>query len=278
VNPLTCLLIAGYFLNDVYVFAAPAAVPWASIATFIDVYDWDTVVIASSSPVAALSFQVDLCVGFFPCTLTVAGEDNTIQRLGSSLISCDAALGCTGLILSSLKVECAGGPAAGPVVRVAGGAVSVINSTFANCSSSSDGSAIQSFAGSVQIVDSDFISLRSEGAGGAISAVGGTVVAQRSLFRRCTAGAKGGAISAAAFQCSGEASVTTTEVEPSFSCTSHAVTCVNVLAQEDFFIYICVVFVLYMPGSLGEHLFFLPSRIVITAANHSYLPPSTHPP
>ncbi len=187
--------------------------PWGEgTAAFIEVYDWDTVVITSDSA-ATLPILVNLCVGIFPCALTVAGGGNTIQRVGSGAFSCKAAAGCTGLTLSSLRVECVGGPAVGPIVRVVGGVLRVANTSFANCWSSEDGAAIQNFAGHVEVIDSDFVGLQSNGDGGAISVVGGTFSIQRSLFRHCTAGASGGAIVAVAFQCSGEASVTTTEVD-----------------------------------------------------------------
>ncbi len=175
-------------------------------------YDWDTLVVVSGAAVT-LPILVDLCVGIYPCSLTVAGSGNTILRFGSTAFRCNAAAGCAGLVLASVRVECVGGPAAGPVVRVVGGVLRVTNVTFTNCSSYFDGAAIQNFAGDVKVVDSNFIGLRSDGDGGAISAVGGTNAVQSSIFRRCIASTSGGAIVAKAFQCSGEESLTTTKVK-----------------------------------------------------------------
>ncbi len=219
--------LAGVFLNDVHTFYAPASVTWPAgggAATFINVYDWDVLVIPAGIT-AALPSRVDVCVGVYPCTLSIVGSGagSSLLRTGNATISCRASSGCRALALDSIAVRCTGS-AAEPVIRMAGGKLLVKGSSFADCMSTTDGAAVQTFAGDVTVEDSNFRGLESKGDGGAISVVGGLLEVRRSRFTECSAAGRGGAISAAPFQCSGETVValTTVEVSDSFfdGCTA----------------------------------------------------------
>ena len=212
-------LIAGNFLNDVHAFDAPASVVWpkgGGAATFINVYDWDALVIPAGI-VVALPSTLEICVDVYPCALSIIGsQGSSVLREGNATISCHTSNGCSGLLLDSVAFNCTG-DAAKPVIRMAGGTLNVKGSRFADCVSASDGAAIQSFAADVVVEDSDFRNLESMGDGGAISVVGGLLEVSRSHFIGCTASGRGGAISAAPFQCSGATNLTLTTVDVSDS-------------------------------------------------------------
>ena len=203
----------GTFLNDLYSFVAPAAVVWADNsgpAAFISVYDWDVIQLGTM----VIPGLVDLCVNLFPCGLSLVGAGGgRILRIGNASFRCDASAGCTGIVLDSVLVECGMDVSAGPVVRVSGSQLLISNATFANCTSSSDGTAILAFAANVKVTNSDFDGLSTAGDGGAISVVGGSLAVLHSNFRGCEAAGVGGAVSASAFQCSGATNVTLTTVD-----------------------------------------------------------------
>ena len=211
--------VSGAFLNDLYSLAAPAAVVWADtggLAALIRIYDWDTIELGPNVTMV-LPGRVDLCTGLYPCYISVVGASGgggRIYRAGNSSLHCDAAAGCIGIALHSVRVECGGRVSAGALVRMMAGAeLRLSNMSFQGCASSSDGAAILAFASNVMVTDSAFNGLWTAGDGGAISIVGGTLTVLRSHFRGCTAAGAGGAISASAFLCSGAIGVTYTAVD-----------------------------------------------------------------
>ena len=98
---------------------------------FLNVYDWDTVIVDSpdyenSSRVngSNLVSTIELCSGFYPCALTISGaQENidgahgTLWQEGTGTIICVQASGCTGVQILLLKCFCQGN-SKDPVLQV----------------------------------------------------------------------------------------------------------------------------------------------------------------
>ena len=186
---------------------APNDISWSSssgIDLFIEVYDWDRLVLNGTGQVE-LSWQINLCTGIYPCSLSIFGSGGswvTLTEAGS--ISCLASAGCTGLALSSVRFSCDQKRFPQSVLQVDSTKLVIYNTTFRECTSLSDGAIVQSFGNSsVSIASSEFRDVQSYGSGGAVSAYGGVVQISRSLFVNSSSGRSGGAISASAYSCVG---------------------------------------------------------------------------
>jgi hypothetical protein len=174
----------------------PATVPWTSAASDLLVtYDWDTLALDGSSQ-AFFSLPVQLCVGFFPCFLSIHGNGNKLLRTGSGSISCSSSRGCSGISVQSVRIACYDSSrSTSPVFRAHRSALMIQNATFSSCSSSIDGGVIQSYdEATVLIQHSRFEDLQTSGSGAALSAVGGRVNITGSLFSNCSADHGGGAM------------------------------------------------------------------------------------
>ncbi len=111
--------------GDFWGLNAPNNVLWpAGISNefFLNVYDWDTVVISApnndnitASNSLHLISRIELCTGFYPCALTISGAGGKINAVngllwqsGTGAIVCFKASGCTGLQVHLLKCVCTG--------------------------------------------------------------------------------------------------------------------------------------------------------------------------
>ena len=197
-------------------FVAPKEVSWTStsgIDLFVEVYDWDRLVINSTSHVE-LSWQMTLCTGIYPCSLSIDGNGmGTVFLSGNGSITCPQSSGCASLSLFAINFVCDSQRSLVNVLQVESVDLFIYNSSFSGCGSRNGGAIIESFGNaSVSITHSEFSNLGSHGSGGAINAVGGVVQVSESYFVNCSSVSGGGAISAAAYSCAGSKQVINTYV------------------------------------------------------------------
>jgi serine/threonine protein kinase len=188
---------------DLYALLHPKEATWniSGQGWLVGIYDWDLVVV-DAHVVAALSFGLNLCVGLFPCSMRIKGNPvGVIQRQKSGHMTCLASNGCQSLILEGVSIFCDGTQHQMSTFKIQGSNLTIFNSAFAGCVSSTDGSVIQSFDRSTVVINvSSFSDAHSAGFGGAIAAYGGSVNAFNSSFSNCSASGGGGAIWASAYQ------------------------------------------------------------------------------
>ena len=190
---------------------APVDISWpveGAPGLFIDVYDWDVLVLYPGTE-NSLLHRLVLCSQFYPCVLSLDGVGGlgVLERIGNGSISCLSSVGCTSVSLSSLQFLCDSRESPESAILLDGSALNMSKASISRCSSISDGGAVQCYgAGStVNIQFSSFISTKSAGVGGAISAAGCSLTILNSSFQSCSAAGGGGAFSAAQFQCYGSA-------------------------------------------------------------------------
>ena len=173
--------------------SAPALLPWtSSVYDFLYTFDWDMLVLSGANP-SLLSFEIQLCVGFFPCFINIDGKGNTLLSGRQGSISCLS--GCSGIMLQSLRLECNRSSGSLPKIQVSQSVSTIRNASILNCVSDMDGGVIQSYnQGSVLVENSRFENLHTSGLGAAISACGSQVKIIRSVFVNCSAKKNGGAI------------------------------------------------------------------------------------
>ncbi len=168
------VLIIGIFWSDLaqdlMAITSLNQVSWgAGEGWLINVFDWDTILVDENTP-AELSFNLDLCTGIRPCFAHIKGSKfGMIRQSGGGYISCLGSHHCTGLVLESVWIACKDIRTSNSVLKSVGSTISVINSSFSDCSSQTDGGAIQAYDRSqVQIMFSTFRNLHSYGRGGAV--------------------------------------------------------------------------------------------------------------
>jgi hypothetical protein len=207
----------------------PDELPWptnASAAVFSDIYDWDLVV-AIPDRHNILDRRVVLCVGPFPCALTVTGRGKgVLARVENGALACKETDGCTSVKLDSLLVLCDGYFATGSVLEVGGSLLSVSGAHFRGCTCRIDGCVVHAYGrgAAVTAKSTRFEHTHSSGSGGAISVVGGVLGVSFSAFVNCSAVGSGGAVSGTQFYCYGSSEMFETVIEISESsfvqCTS----------------------------------------------------------
>jgi hypothetical protein len=204
---------------------APKQVPWPirmGPGGFIDVYDWDQIVLDANATYE-LSSRLVLCSGIVPCSLSIHGTGGgVLLRTGSGGIACLAKMGCASLTIVDTVLECESGLGVFTALEVEGAYLSIQGSSFIGCSSLSDGGSVRGYHGSViDIGTSLFQDSHSEGSGGAISVIGGALTISESVFLNCSSTVGGGAILADDFFCYGSMESVTTRVGIE-SCTFEA--------------------------------------------------------
>ena len=182
----------------------PTTVMWTSNAfDFLYVYDWDTVAIDETSS-SMLGWQIELCVGNFPCFLKIDGRGNNIRHYGQGALSCWARDGCTGISVQAVHFVCDNTTISVPIFKVYQSVFSITNSSFQNCMSTVDGGIIQSYdQASVFISSSNFENIHTLKSGGVIAVAGSKIYIRDSTFVNCSSDESGGAIFASTFQSSG---------------------------------------------------------------------------
>jgi hypothetical protein len=198
-------------LNDLWAVEAPTHIGWppqAAVGLFIEVYDWDTLIVYPDV-INVLPQQILLCSGFFPCAVELNGIDGrgVLERRANGSIACLSRYGCRSVSLASMHFICDSGPAAEPVLKVESTALGISRVSFAECSSKSDGGVARCYGtgATVNVESSLFRRTKSDGMGGAISAVGCSVTVTNTSFDSCYADDGGGAVSATQYQCYGSA-------------------------------------------------------------------------
>ena len=181
-------------------------ISWSVVDTsdgFIQIYDWDEFVLQPGN-VNSLKFQVDLCIGYLPCSISMNGnKSGQIHRIDEGSLRCFASSGCTRISFKTVTFVCVGN-ASHPVIKIQGSELTIRNSSFTGCYSDTDGGVIQSYDGSfISIYDSYFASLHAAGFGGAIGIVGSSLNIVNSHFHNCSSINGGGAIWATDYECYG---------------------------------------------------------------------------
>ncbi len=176
---------------------APKVLPWPTQSNahdFIHVYDWDQFELDESS-YHRISTNLDLCTALFPCSISISGRGGGgTMHVESGSISCLANNGCKSVSLNSLNFEC-NSRTTNSLITIQRSTLTVFNSTFSHCSSSTDGGVVRSFNKAVvSISQSSFRNTTSGGYGGAISAVGSDLFISLSQFLNCTSARGGGAV------------------------------------------------------------------------------------
>ncbi len=220
-------------VNDTWSLELPKYAQWPAggkEGLFIDVFDWDSVVICSSQGASnALNSPLILCTGFYPCALLILGlnapvldgvSDNYVaSRSGPALqaghgrqvltctngsLHCLASAGCTSVALFSVQIEC-NEISTQSLFVVEGTRLDIRSASIVGCASLQSGGAVHcTGANSATTIESSvFQGARSGGMGGAIHTVGCAITIYNTNFTNCTSVGGGGAISAAPFVCYG---------------------------------------------------------------------------
>ena len=193
-------------LGDLRVIRVPNSICWPNGGAangFIDIYDWDRIVLQGSCSSVPLQVHLDLCVGIFPCFIHLFGKENAAVLLrDEGRISCTIGNGCEGIVLDSLSIlsESVGLRAPYPVVQIEGSPLSIHNCTFSGCYSSADGGCVQAFDQAfLNLTSSRFSRSSTSGLGGAVSVVGSQIYLKNCRFLHCHSDSGGGAIWASTF-------------------------------------------------------------------------------
>ena len=207
--------IADRLLRDVRVLQIPVEIVWGDGQIWlVDVFDWDTVLLARHFSVK-LDFALNLCIGIFPCRVHLIGNlAGAIHRLGTGYISCDANNGCLEIECESVRVLCDTGLALISVFDLRSSSLIIKNSSFQDCFSPLDGGVIHAHDNAKAVVEySSFWHCSSVGFGGAIGLYDSTAQISQSTFFNCSSQRGGGAIWAVSFQrCYGSTEIEMTEV------------------------------------------------------------------
>ena len=150
-----------------------------------------------------LSYNIILCTSIYPCHLSLlAVGEGSIVRSGNGSILCTETNGCTSLTLQSVQLTCEDHVYQTSVLQIENSNLTVKNSSFHGCLSSTDGAVIYAYGGAtVSVTSSTFTNTTSAASGGAISVVGGVLSISASRFEACRAVMGGGAIYAGPYEC-----------------------------------------------------------------------------
>ena len=176
---------------------APAG--WPNWLLFV--YDWDTITL-SPNFTASVPVGVDLCSGFFPCSVYFKGEPRgAVEFSGNGYFSCLANLGCSTIMIEFISFACHNRLNEISVFKVQGSTLIVTQSSFSSCRSDTDGGAIQSYElAEVMLQSCNFNDVHSSGFGGVVSAFGSNLSISNSVFSNCSSQSGGGAVWSSAFQ------------------------------------------------------------------------------
>ena len=195
-------------LSDLMAIELPVLIQWplnASASDFLYIYDWDQLLVDSSSKGSnILDRRIQFCVGPYPCSLIMTGENaGELMRIGDGSLACLETNRCISITIMSLLVRCDSSISNNGVLEIYGAELTLLNTSFLNCSSRKDGGVMYIYgsASIVTVLSSRFVQTHSLGSGGAISMVGGSLQVWDSEFTGCSAARNGGCISAALFEC-----------------------------------------------------------------------------
>ena len=164
-------------LNDLWSIEAPKDLGWpkgGAEGLFIEVYDWDTIVLDQNSE-NFLQHRLVLCTGFFPCNLVIAGSKQSVLTLNESgTIDCSARNACVSVKLEAVQFICSSRPTEHGVLYIDGTSLETNGVSFTGCASLTNGGVISCFGdgSTAHIQQSTFSDIWSGGTGGAISVIG----------------------------------------------------------------------------------------------------------
>ncbi len=143
-------------LQDLYALNPPKIAVWnnSGPAWLFDVYDWDTVIVEKNDA-AALSFELKLCVGLFPCSIWIKGNPKgKIRRLGNGFFSCLSGKSCGTIKVEGIEFFCDRDSAQPQhsIFKIIKSSLTIVNSSFTGCTSMEDGGVIQSFQPSSVVI------------------------------------------------------------------------------------------------------------------------------
>ena len=192
------------YLNDLLAISVPATLAWpsnSSLEGFIDVYDWDLLIVDLYDGISQLAIQLNLCFGVLPCNIFIIGKGGgEIKLTDQGAIICAATSGCYGVTLDAIRFVCHDRTALVSSFKIQGATLTIRNSEFFGCLSNTDGGVIQSYNQAiVMIYSSAFIHSYSSGFGGAVCAVGSSVHISDSYFHNCSSLGGGGALWASTY-------------------------------------------------------------------------------
>ena len=201
----------------------PSVVGWPAMpADYLNLYDWDHIALNDS---AQLSTPISLCVGLYPCVLSVNGFGVGSIELGANgSITCLSSVGCSSVRFESLDFLCTDHNF-NTKMKFQGSQLYLYNSKFNTCSSSADGSILFAYdMAVVTIASCSFQNVATTGYGGVMKVAGSDISISSSNFTNCSSGDGGGAIWATAYLCTGSEDTLNTvlRIENSafFSCSS----------------------------------------------------------
>ena len=191
-------------MKDLKSTSLPREILWnaaAELRWLLFVYDWDTIVLTEDITIS-LSVGLNLCTEFFPCSISLLGKSSgAIHLSGGGYFSCLADLGCSAISLQSVRLMCFNRDDSNSTIRLQGSLLDVLNVSFTDCKSDTDGGVIQSYDGSVVSINfCEFHNINSRGFGGAVAAFGTNLSIYNSIFKNCSAQRGGGAIWSSSFQ------------------------------------------------------------------------------
>lgn len=132
--------------------------PTLGASSFTKIYDGDIIVVDKDVQWDWNS-KIDLCsLPFLPCSLTIQVDLNAnfgIYRHSYGVLSCDSAIGCTGISLRGVDLSCNNKIVAslGPLQVLGEGAVlSLEKSSISNCHAITDGGGIRAYNGARVII------------------------------------------------------------------------------------------------------------------------------
>jgi len=198
-------------LGDLTILNAPASVSWPTrgdASGFINVFDWDILVLTNGSSAAenVLDVAINLCSSIFPCALAVDGLSmRTMTRFPGGTIYCSSDMGCTGASVTNVRLTCNENiPPAFPIFEMVGVDFEIRNCEIKSCVGSTTSAIIQSYeGGSISIENCSFQNVSSHAAGGVASMDGSFANIRNTAFVNCSSTSSGGAISISVFRCFG---------------------------------------------------------------------------
>jgi hypothetical protein len=153
-------IVQTAILDDLMCLDVPKAAPLPYLAhsAFLnDIYDWDQLLLQSSSEHQLLS-RLLLCTGPLPCALSMHGvgqQRGILNVAGSGSLACFETYGCSSIALWNIQVNCAKNDLSSKhsTIEVAGALLMLSNITMDGSWSGTDGGSVKVYAGANVQVD-----------------------------------------------------------------------------------------------------------------------------
>ena len=185
-------------LQNLRAVTLPRVIDWSQgLGWLAGVFDWDFINIFDEFS-ATLSFEIALCIGYFPCSIILTGaieKNSSIKIVETGQISCLKMEGCSQVFVHSVSFICNKLENSTSLFKAQGAEAEFVSSTFVGCWSGTDGGVMQFYnRANVTIRSSEFRDSFSAKSGGAIAALGSNIAIFDSTFVNCTSQNGGGAL------------------------------------------------------------------------------------